>query len=61
MNRIADKYDVDMYDLKVWNHLKSSKIMVGQKLVILDDVEEVVEVERTIKEERKSKKTIEKT
>lgn len=61
LNRIADKYDVDMYDLKVWNHLKSSKIMVGQKLVILDDVEEVVEVERTIKEERKSKKTIEKT
>ncbi len=35
--------------------------MVGQKLIILDDVEEVVEVERTIKEERKSKKTIEKT
>lgn len=61
LNRIAEKYDVDMYDLKVWNHLKSSKIMVGQKLVILDDVEEVVEVERTIKEERKSKKTIEKT
>ncbi len=61
LNRIAEKYDVDMYDLKVWNHLKSSKIMVGQKLVILDDVEEVVEVERTIKAERKSKKTIEKT
>ena len=61
LNRIAEKYDVDMYDLKVWNHLKSSKIIVGQKLVILDDVEEVVEVERTIKEERKSKKTIEKT
>ncbi|MFY7912864.1 MAG: LysM peptidoglycan-binding domain-containing protein [Emticicia sp.] len=61
LNRIADKYDVDMYDLKVWNHLKSSKIMVGQKLVILDADEEVVEVERTIKEERKTKKTIEKT
>ncbi len=61
LNRIAEKYDVDMYDLKVWNHLKSSKIMVGQKLVILDDVEEVVEVERTIKEERKSKKSIEHT
>lgn len=61
LNKIAEKYDVDLYDLKVWNHLKSSKIMVGQKLVILDDVEEVVEVQRTIKEERKSKKTIEKT
>lgn len=61
LNRIAERYDVDMYDLKVWNHLKSSKIMVGQKLVILDDVEEVVEVERTIKAERKTKKIIEKT
>jgi membrane-bound lytic murein transglycosylase D len=29
--------------------------------VIFDDVEEVVEVERTIKEERKSKKTIDKS
>ena len=61
LNRIADKYDVDTYDLKVWNHLKSSKIMLGQKLVIFDDVEEVVEVERTIKEERRSKKTIDRT
>ncbi|WP_082892929.1 MULTISPECIES: lytic transglycosylase domain-containing protein [Emticicia] len=61
LNRIADKFDVDMYDLKTWNNLKSSKIMVGQRLVILDDVEEVVEVERTIKEERKSKKVIEKS
>lgn len=61
LNRIAEKYDVDTYDLKVWNHLKSSKIVVGQKLVILDDVEEVVEVQRTIKAERKTKQTIEKT
>lgn len=61
LNRIAEKYDVDTYDLKVWNHLKSSKIMLGQKLVIFDDVEEVVEVERTIKEERRSKKTIDRT
>jgi membrane-bound lytic murein transglycosylase D len=61
LNRIADKYDVDTYDLKVWNHLKSSKIMLGQKLVIFDDVEDVVEIERTIKEERRSKKTIDRT
>lgn len=60
LNKIADKYDVDMYDLKTWNKLKSSKIMVGQRLVILDDDEEVVEVERTIKAERKSKIEIEK-
>lgn len=62
LNRIADKYDVDVYDLKVWNKLKSSKIMKGQKLVILDDDnDEVAEVERTIKAERKSKKDIERT
>lgn len=60
LNKIADKFDVDMYDLKVWNKLKSSKIMVGQKLTILDDDEEVVEVERTIKSERKAKIEIEK-
>ena len=35
--------------------------MLGQKLVIFDDVEEVVEIERTIKEERRSKKTIDRT
>lgn len=61
LNKIAERYDVDTYDLKVWNHLKSSKIMVGQKLVILDDAEEVVEVQRTINTERKTKQAIEKT
>lgn len=60
LNKIADKYDVDLYDLKVWNNLKSSKIMVGQKLTILDDYEEVVVVERTIKAEKKNQKAIEK-
>ncbi len=60
LNRIADKYDVDLYDLKVWNHLKSSKIMSGQKLVILDDDDEVVEVQRTIKAENKSRKALDK-
>lgn len=62
LNRIAERYDVDVYDIKVWNKLKSSKIMKGQKLVILDDDnEEVAEVERTIKTERKTKKEIERT
>jgi membrane-bound lytic murein transglycosylase D len=61
LNKIADKYDVDMYDLKTWNKLKSSKIMAGQKLIILMDDEEVVEVEKTIKAERKTKNAIEKT
>lgn len=62
LNRIADKFDVEVYDIKVWNKLKSSKIMKGQKLVILDDDnEEVAEVERTIKAEKRSKKDIERT
>lgn len=63
LNRIADKYDVEMYDIKVWNKLKSSKILVGQRLTIYLDNEndEVAEVERTIKAERKTKKEIEKT
>lgn len=61
LNKIADKYDVDIYDLKVWNKLKSSKIMVGQRLTILDDEEEVVVVERTIKAEKQAKKAIEKS
>jgi membrane-bound lytic murein transglycosylase D len=60
LNKIADKYDVDLYDLKTWNHLKSSKIISGQKLVIFDDDDEVVEVERTIKAERKTRYEIEK-
>ena len=60
LNRIANKYNVDMYDLKVWNKLKSSKIMAGQRLVILDDDnEEVAEVERIVKHERKTKNHIE--
>lgn len=31
---VADKYNVTVKDLKRWNHLKSNKIMVGQKLKI---------------------------
>lgn len=62
LNKIADKFDVDVYDIKVWNKLKSSKILKGQRLVILDDTnEEVAEVERTIKAERKTQKEIDKT
>ncbi|WP_259017187.1 lytic transglycosylase domain-containing protein [Emticicia fluvialis] len=62
LNRIATRYNVEMYDLKVWNHLKSSKILAGQRLVILDDDnEEVTEVERIVKHERKTKNHIENT
>ncbi|WP_234733485.1 lytic transglycosylase domain-containing protein [Tellurirhabdus bombi] len=35
MDRIAQKYDIDVYDLKAWNRLKSARLTVGQKLVIL--------------------------
>ncbi|AQG82204.1 lytic transglycosylase [Spirosoma montaniterrae] len=37
---IADRFNVELYDLKRWNHLRSSKLMRGQKLVILKEVAE---------------------
>jgi membrane-bound lytic murein transglycosylase D len=37
LTEIADKYDVELYDLKVWNHLQKSTIQPGQKLVILKE------------------------
>ncbi|AUD01186.1 lytic transglycosylase domain-containing protein [Spirosoma pollinicola] len=37
---IADRYHVELYDIKRWNHLKSTKIQRGQKLVILKEVAE---------------------
>lgn len=38
--RIADRYGVDVYDLKKWNHLRSTKVRSGQKLVIYREVAE---------------------
>ena len=35
---IADHYNVELYDLKRWNHLRSTTIQRGQKLVILKEV-----------------------
>lgn len=35
---IADRYNVELYDIKQWNHLRSTKIQRGQKLVILKEV-----------------------
>lgn len=40
LTEIADRYNVDLYDLKRWNHLRSGKIQRGQKLVILKEVTE---------------------
>jgi membrane-bound lytic murein transglycosylase D len=60
LNRIADKFDVELYDLKVWNHLKSSTIHAGQKLTIILDTDQVTELERTIKSEKIAKREVEK-
>lgn len=40
LNVIANRYNVELYDLKRWNHLRSTKVMRGQKLVILKEVAE---------------------
>jgi membrane-bound lytic murein transglycosylase D len=37
LTQIADKFNVDVYDLKQWNNLGSSKINAGMKLKIFDD------------------------
>jgi membrane-bound lytic murein transglycosylase D len=34
LTEIAEKFDVEIYDIKVWNHLHKSTIQPGQKLVI---------------------------
>lgn len=34
LTTIADKYHVEVQDIKVWNHLKSSQLVPGQKLMI---------------------------
>ena len=34
LSSIADQYHVEVQDLKVWNHLKGSQLMPGQKLII---------------------------
>lgn len=38
LSDIAERFDVDIYDIKVWNHLKRSTIQPGQKLVIFKEV-----------------------
>ena len=37
---IADRYGVELYDLKKWNHLHGSTIQQGDKLVLLKEVAE---------------------
>ena len=37
LSDIADKFKVDVFDIKVWNHLRKSTIVPGQKLLILKE------------------------
>ena len=38
LTEIADRFDVEIYDIKVWNHLQKSTIQPGQKLVIYKEI-----------------------
>jgi membrane-bound lytic murein transglycosylase D len=37
LTEIAERFDVEIYDIKVWNHLHKSTIQPGQRLVILKE------------------------
>jgi membrane-bound lytic murein transglycosylase D len=37
LTEIAERFDVEIYDIKVWNHLHKSTIQPGQKLVIFKE------------------------
>lgn len=52
--RVAQKFKVDVYDIKVWNHIRKSNVMAGQKLVIYKEVKGKAEV--YAKAERKERK-----
>ncbi|MBK0382706.1 transglycosylase SLT domain-containing protein [Pedobacter sp. SD-b] len=41
LNKIADSYDVEVQDIKVWNNLPNYTIAIGQKLVVNKPVDEV--------------------
>jgi len=57
--RVAERFNVEVYDLKKWNKLSSNTVSVGQKLVILKDIgetqaEELAE-QKTPKAEKRAK------
>ena len=58
LTAIADKFDVEIYDIKVWNHLQKSTIQPGQKLVIFKEkaVTSQVKYARNNNEEKESVK-----
>ncbi|WP_199117689.1 LysM peptidoglycan-binding domain-containing protein [Pedobacter sp. ASV28] len=47
LNGIANKYGVEVQDLKVWNKLKSTTIIPGQKLKILRQGHAIIESSKT--------------
>lgn len=57
LNRIAERYDVDMYDIRRWNDMRSAKILAGQRLVIYTDNDEVAEASKTYQEARRNNST----
>lgn len=57
--RVAERFNVEVYDLKKWNRLSSNTVSAGQKLVILNDIgetqaEELAE-QKTPKAEKRAK------
>ena len=44
LNKIASKYDVTMTDIKKWNNKKSSKVLVGERLVVYVKVTKKVKI-----------------
>ncbi|MCY7357659.1 MAG: LysM peptidoglycan-binding domain-containing protein [Rudanella sp.] len=57
--RVAEQFNVEVYDLKKWNRLSSDVVSVGQELVILKDIgetqaEELAE-QKTPKAEKRAK------
>lgn len=42
---LADQYNVSIYQIKKWNHLKSNKVSVGRKLKIVKTTHQVLPIE----------------
>ena len=59
---IADHFDVEVYDLKRWNHLRSTRLHTGQKIVLYREAAETrverLAVQGTSKARRKTETAI---
>ena len=61
LSEISEKFNVDVYDIKIWNKLKkSSKIAAGQRLVIYKE-QGAAQTELFVKSAKKKKKVSGKT